>query len=353
MITLSINKKQFSDLLNLYYGVFYPLKHFVNEKKFKSILLSKKLENKFFPFPIYLGINKENYHELKNEKYLKISYKRKFLGIIKIKNFFKIDSNTFGKKIFGSDFKKHPYFKKYITENFAFIDFKYEKINKTNMKHKNFIIPNSFKKKIKKYLKDKKFLAGFHTRNVPHTAHQWVHIFMLKKYKNILIQPLIGQYKKNEYLDKVIIKTNQIVTTMYQKNKSFYAPYFSYPRYGGPLEAALHAIVRKNYGCSHFWVGRDHAGYKNFFNKYSSQKFCKKNEKKMGIKIISQNEPYFCSGCNKIVNKKCQTKACNHRTKKSVSGTKIRSLIKKNKKIPEYLMHKRISNFLNKKSILG
>ena len=353
MITLSINKKQFSDLLNLYYGVFYPLKHFVNEKKFKSILLSKKLQNKFFPFPIYLGINKENYQEIKNEKYLKISYKRKFLGIIKIKNFFKIDSNIFGKKIFGSDFKKHPYFKKYITENFAFIDFKYEKINKTNMKHKNFIIPNSFKKKIKKYLKDKKFLAGFHTRNVPHTAHQWVHIFMLKKYKNILIQPLIGQYKKNEYLDKVIIKTNQIVTTMYQKNKSFYAPYFSYPRYGGPLEAALHAIVRKNYGCSHFWVGRDHAGYKNFFNKYSSQKFCKKNEKKMGIKIISQNEPYFCSGCNKIVNKKCQIKACNHRTKKSVSGTKIRSLIKKNKKIPEYLMHKRISNFLNKKSILG
>ena len=55
-------------------------------------------------------------------------------------------------------------------------------------------------------------------------------------------------------------------------------PFFSYPRYGGP-KAALHAVVRKNYGCTHFWVGRDHAGYKNFFKKYESQKFCKKNEK--------------------------------------------------------------------------
>ncbi len=282
MISLSINKKQFSDLLNLYYGVFHPLKHFVNEKTFKSILFSKKLDKKFFPFPIYFGINKENYHKLKNEKYLKINYKKKFLAIIKIKTFFKIESNTFGKKNFGVEFRKHPYFKNYIKENFAFIDFKYSKVNELNMKHENFVTPKNFKKKVKKCLKGKKFLAGFHTRNVPHTAHQWAHTYMLNKYKNILIQPLVGQYKKNEYRDEIIIKSNQIVTAMYKKNTSFYAPYFSYPRYGGPLEAALHAIVRKNYGCSHFWVGRDHAGYKNFFKKYSSQKYCKKKGKKTG-----------------------------------------------------------------------
>ncbi len=202
-------------------------------------------------------------------------------------------------------------------------------------------------------IKNKKTLAGFHTRNVPHTAHQWVHFFMMKKFENILIQPLVGQYKKNEYLDNVIIKSNKIVVKMYKKNRAFYAPYFSYPRYGGPLEAALHAIVRKNYGCSHFWVGRDHAGLKNFYQKYSSQNFCKKIEKKLGIKIIAQREPYFCPSCRKITNKKCLKKNCKNSKKKMVSGTKIRNLLKKNKKIPEYLMHKDISKFLNKKSILN
>jgi sulfate adenylyltransferase len=305
MINFSITKEQLSDLLNLHHQVFYPLKHFVNYKQFKSILFSKKIDDKFFPLPIFFGIDKTNFNKIKKQKFLKLFYKRNFLSLIKIKDIFQVDSNIVGEKIFGKNFKKHPYFIKHIKKNFAYLDFKYEKLNKQNLKH-----------------------------------------------KNILIQPLIGQYKKNEYLDKVIIKSNKLVAKMYGKNKAFYAPYFSYPRYGGPLESALHAIVRKNYGCSHFWVGRDHAGYKNFYEKYTSQNFCKKNETKLGIKIIAQSEPYFCVNCKKIVNKKCLKKSCKNSKKMMISGTKIRSLINKNKKIPEYLMHKKISQLLNNKSIL-
>ena len=348
MINFSITKEQLSDLLNLHHQVFYPLKHFVNYKQFKSILFSKKIDDKFFPLPIFFGIDKTNFNKIKKQKFLKLFYKRNFLSLIKIKDIFQVDSNIVGEKIFGKNFKKHPYFIKHIKKNFAYLDFKYEKLNKQNLKHKNFISPSQLKKK----MKNKKTLAGFHTRNVPHTAHQWVHFFMMKKYKNILIQPLIGQYKKNEYLDKVIIKSNKLVAKMYGNNKAFYAPYFSYPRYGGPLESALHAIVRKNYGCSHFWVGRDHAGYKNFYKKYTSQNFCKKNETKLGIKIIAQSEPYFCVNCKKIVNKKCLKKNCKNSKKMMISGTKIRSLINKKKEVPEFLMHKKISQLLNNKSIL-
>ena len=174
---------------------------------------------------------------------------------------------------------------------------------------------------------------------------------MLKKFKRILIQPLIGQYKKNEYFDSIIERTNKKVVNMYGKKHACYAPFFSYPRYGGPLEASLHALVRKNYGCTHFWVGRDHAGFKDFYTKYQSQKFCKLNERKLGIKIVSEKEPYYCVGCKKIVNKNCLGKYCKSLSKKMISGTKIRKLIQKNKKIPKYLMHKNISNLLDKKSI--
>ena len=81
--------------------------------------------------------------------------------------------------------------------------------------------------------------------------------------------------------------------------------------------------------------------------------FAKKNEKKLGIKIIAQREPYFCLGCRKIVNKKCYKKTCKNSKKKMISGTKIRNLLKKNKKIPEYLMHEVISKLLNNKSVLN
>ena len=352
MDKLYINKEQFSDLLNLHYGVFHPLKKFVNEKAFKSILLSNKINKKFFPFPIYFGVSEEKYKKYKYKKHLNIYYKKKDIGIIKINNFFKIKNELFGKKLFGVNYKKHPYYIKFLKENFAFIDFSYKKLNKINLNHKNFESPQKLKERLKKKIKGRKFLAGFHTRNVPHLAHQWIHFFMLKKYKNILIQPLINQYKVDEYKESIIIKTNKAAVNMYDKNKAFFSTYFSFPRYGGPCEAALHAIVRKNYGCTHCWIGRDHAGYKSFFKKYSSQQFCKKKEKKMGINIIAEDEPYFCSKCDKIVNKKCSLKNCKKKYKKNVSGTIIRNLIKRKKKINDYLMNKNISTLLNSNSLI-
>ena len=104
---------------------------------------------------------------------------------------------------------------------------------------------------------------------------------MIKKFGSLLIHPLIGQYKKGEYKDSYIMKTNFLAKKILNNKNVFCLPFFSYPRYGGPLEATLHAIVRKNYGCTHFWVGRDHAGYKKFFSKYQSQKFCDTIKRKL------------------------------------------------------------------------
>ena len=125
----------------------------------------------------------------------------------------------------------------------------------------------------------------------------------------------------------------------------------SYPRYAGPREALLHAIIRKNYGCTHFLVGRDHAGYKNYYYKYESQQKAITNEKKIGIKIINFNEPVACLNCKKIFSNKCTY--CNTTTKfLRISGTYIRNLILKNKKIPEIMMSKKISKGLNQMCIL-
>jgi len=352
MKKLLLNKNQFSDLLNLHYGVYQPLDHFVNKETFNDILYKKKINKKFFPIPIFFGINRKIYNKIKKSQFLKLYFEKKFLAVIKIKSFFKINHSIFGKKIFKKNFKKHPFYIKFRRENYIFIDFSFKKIIKRNLVDKNFISPNLFKRKTKKLLHKKKYLAGFHTRNVPHKAHQWAHHLMLRKYNDILVQPLIGQYKKNEYVDKTIIETNKKVLNIYKKSNLFFAPLFSYPRYGGPLEAALHALVRKNYGCTHFWVGRDHAGYKKFYSKYESQKFCLKNQKKLGIKIIAEKEPYFCGGCKKIVNKKCSKKNCRLSDKTYISGTKIREYISNNKKIPEHLVDKRISLMLKNKSVL-
>ena len=76
---------------------------------------------------------------------------------------------------------------------------------------------------------------------------------MLKNYGSILVQPLLGQYKTKEYKDSIIVKTNKLALENYNNTEAFYAPFFSYPRYAGPREAVLHAIVRRNFGCTTMW----------------------------------------------------------------------------------------------------
>ena len=343
MSRINLNQNQFSDLINITNNVFFPLVNFVNRDDFLKILKQKKLGNEFFPFPIFFGINKDTFLRNKNSNIINFYYKSRLVAKVEEPIFFSLDKKIFGKKIYGNNYKEHPYYKKFKSENFKFMCFKFKKIYKLRLDKKKFISPSEFIKK-----KHIKLLPSFHTRNVPHKAHQWIHKTLIKKYNSLLIQPLIGQYKVGEYYDTTIFKLNLLASKLYKNKNVHVLPFFSYPRYGGPREAALHAIVRRNYGCTHFWVGRDHAGYKNFFKKYESQLFCKLNEKKLGIKIISENEPYYCN-TKKIVTNKCN---CGTNCKINISGTLIRKFLIDNKKIPKIFMSQSISRYLKKKSLI-
>ena len=351
MNKINITKNQFSDLINLFNDVFLPLENFVTKEDFLKIINKKKFKNHFFPLPIYFGVSKNVYLKSKKKNNFNLYYKGKYLLNIYNVKFYNLDKKKICRKIYGVNYLKHPFSKKFISENFRFISFDYKKVNKMNLKHKYFVSPSIIKKRIK----DNKIstIAGFHTRNVPHKAHQWIHNFLFKKFGALLIQPLIGQYKVGEYSDHLIFKTNQLASKAFNSKKVFSIPFFSYPRYAGYREAALHALVRKNYGCSHFWVGRDHAGIKNFYGYNQSKKFCYKHQKKLNIKIIAGSEPIYCLNCKMIKNTKCLKKNCLKKHKIKISGTNIRKLLSKNKLIPNYLMDLNISKLLSKKTLIN
>lgn len=338
-----LNYKQYSDFINLTNDVFYPLKNFVNKEEFYSILRNQNLRDNYFPFPIFFGLTQKQYNKVKNQKELTFVYNSKTTAKISHLNFFHVDKKLFAFKIFGKKFINHPYYKIFIKENYIFLSFKIEKKFKNHVYYKKFVSPLTFKKKIKNLKK----LPSFHTRNVPHRAHQWIHEFLLNKYGSLLIQPLIGQYKKGEYKDSIIMETNQKAANLLKSKKVFCLPFLSYPRYGGPLEAALHAIVRYNYGCTHFWVGRDHAGYKKFFAKYQSQKYCKVNQRRLKIRIVAEDEPFFCKKRQIITNKTIKNES-----KILISGTNIRKFLLKKKIIPSYIMSKEISDLININSLI-
>ena len=349
-MNLNINYHNLLDIINLNFNVYHPIKEFVSKKDFLSIVKNYSVsDGTFFPMPIFIDVSKDVYIKNKKNDILKLFFKSEKVCDLNIKSFYSINKKVIGKKIFKTSNLKHPGLNKFLKTGDYFVHGKILNFNNNIMRKFNF----SYPKKIKSLIKNKKLktIVGFHTRNVPHKAHEWIHNFALKKCEGLLIQPLIGQFKKNEYKEKVIIKTNKkLVNSIYKKKNILFALLNSYPRYGGPREAMLHAVIRKNYGCSHFMLGRDHAGVGNFYPKYASQNICKKYEKKMKISIIAFREPYICGSCKKIVNKKCNN--CPKMAKKFISGTLIRRLIKKKKDIPNIYMRKSISRILNSHSII-
>jgi len=348
---LNIKSHNLTDIINLKHGIYNPLKEFVSKEDFLNIVnnLNTK-QKKFFPFPIFFNVSLNVYKKIRLQKKLNLYYKSIKVCELNINSFYKLDKIKIGSKIFGTRDKNHPGFKHFLNTGEYFLDADIKKFNNKILKKVYFISPDKIKKKI--FKKNLRTVVGFHTRNVPHKGHEWIHNFGLKKCDGLLIQPMIGQFRKYEFKDQYIIKTNLIlIKKIYKNPKIFFAVYNSYPKYGGPREAMLHAIVRKNYGCSHFLIGRDHAGVKNYYKKYESQKICKKYEKKLGIKIIIFNEPFLCNKCHKIIN--IENHGCTNNSIQKISGTFIRTKLKKKKKIPLEIMRLAISSTINKNSIIN
>ena len=359
MKKIEIDKKNFLEICNINHGVYHPLKNFMNKEDIMSVSSEMKMKNGiFFPLPIYLIINNKFEKKCAEKNTIKIYYKNQRVCDFLIEKIFKLTLNEkrqLGKLIYKTTSKKHPGYLFFLNENGTYLSGKITNFNKNSIKKINFSMPTKIRDKLKHFKK----VAGFHTRNIPHRGHEWIHSLGKKKCNNILIQPIVGHFKSGEYSEEAIIKANK--TLVVKKNKLFKNKkllpkyYFSFinlqPKYAGPREALFHALIRKNYGCTHFLVGRDHAGYKNFYRKYDSQKLCKKYEKKLNIKIIKFISPKICLVCKSITNDKCK---CDSRLKKliDINGSEIRNLIKEKKEIPNYLIEKKLFKNINIKKLL-
>lgn len=352
---VELSDELLQDLINIATGLFYPLKGFMSSNDYYSVLNNMTLSSgDVWTIPISLDVDVDIYNSVIIAEKVMLTHKHKKIGYIVVDDIYIVNIEEDNLKIFGTQSIKHPGVEKELAKK------KYRVGGEVEVTDISLLNGSLNPKDVKNYFKSKnwKTIAGFQTRNPIHKAHEHLQRIALEICDGLFINPLVGWKKPGDFSEAAV---NLGYKTMIEKYYIGLNVYFenlrTAMRYAGPREAIFHAIIRRNLGCTHFIIGRDHAGVGDYYAKYEAQKLAKAiiTKNKLGIELLLLSGPFYCKKCGQIVTEK----TCNHEEKyiEDISGTKIRAMLTVNKRPNDIYMRPEVADSIislkDKKFIKG
>jgi len=332
-------------------GLYTPLTGFMTEVQYEQVVDAMRLpDGTVWSIPIVLPVLLEDYEAIRHGMVLALNGEDgATYGLIEVKDAYRRDLNREAAAVYGTTDPEHPGVARLMSEPPTVIGGDIHVLKRAPItSHPSNFDPAQSRKAFSKL--GWKTVVAFQTRNPIHRAHEYLQKCALESVDGLFINPLIGDTKREDIPADVRMACYEALINEYYPRDRVLLGTFPIPmRYAGPREAIHHAICRRNYGCTHIIIGRDHAGVGSYYGTYDAQKiFDRFDPQELGITPLKFEHAFYCTRCGQMVsNKTCPHDKENH---VFLSGTKVRAMLQEGEDLPAEFTRPEVAEILRERA---
>ncbi len=345
---VALNARAISDLELIATGAFSPLEGFMGHQDYQGVIKDMRLSNGLpWSLPITLAVDKYEAEGLRpGQDVALVNPHGRLLALLHLEEAYPYDKKVEAGLVYRTEDAAHPGVQYLYQRGEVLLAGKVSLVHRSTLK--GFEPYNAEPRELRSQFTERNWrtVVAFQTRNPIHRAHEYIQKCALELMDGLLIHPLVGRTKLDDVPSLVRLECYRVLLeNYYPKERAIMTSFPGAMRYAGPREAIFHALVRKNYGCTHFIVGRDHAGVGDYYGTYDAQQiFSEFGRDELGITPLFFEHTFYCSTCGAMAS----PKTCPHDdgSRITLSGTRLREMLADGSLIPEEVTRPEVARVL-------